>query len=658
MTRAGSAAEGSGGSAETVDQTGGGFEARVGHNVTCDALDVPGTSVVMVNLSPSPEAIVAALDEVFDPAARWAPAGVEALVMIPASAPLDVEARVFAALRRTEGLVSYRGEPFERTSLVRSSSGDARADVDADVDAAVRMAAGADVIVWPVHATATALWDEGEGGSNSDESDEEEKASRSVTTPLPPPPDPIPRRQLLAAQGERCWRDGSGARQSPAHRSGDADVGDADVAMTFIVQYYRRPALVSRIVAGLAAGARAGLDWGERWEILVANDGGGGDDGAAWARALSKSAGTSGSWRVVHAGNLHEIRSYARLARLARGRAVAFMQDDDVPPRHGHWIRQSLALFRKHPRLALLGGYTGKTAGGPRCGKYGLDAKGVYAGRDRLRMPTSDTGGPFMFHAQLNMGPFILRTDALRHMGGLQLGFSCRGESGIGFDYELSLRVWYHGYEAGLINTGFEYRTGAAAASSGTRRSPGAYRARQRVERRNTGYKGEMYAGFHVVQGSPSEGMGAKCRELARKNPPVGCNLLVHEANMKLKGYGSGGGGTGGGKRQGGGRSGRGPSGEAAEAAAALATRRKAVTSRLAKAAKGARAGEKGRLGLEAALREAEAARVSCFATAGAVDAATPGPGEGGGGVARVAGCDAYEGILEDFALARRREQN
>jgi hypothetical protein len=37
----------------------------------------------------------------------------------------------------------------------------------------------------------------------------------------------------------------------------------------------------------------------------------------------------------------------------------------------------------------------------------------------------------------------------------------------IGFDYELSLRVWYYGYEAGLINTDFAYRTGSAAASSG-----------------------------------------------------------------------------------------------------------------------------------------------------------------------------------------------
>lgn len=80
-----------------------------------------------------------------------------------------------------------------------------------------------------------------------------------------------------------------------------------------------------------------------------------------------------------------------------------------------------------------------------------MDAKGVYGGRERHKMPTSDAGGPFMFHAQLNMGPFIFRLDALRHMGGPQLGFSCRGESGIGFDYELSLRVWYYGYEVGVV---------------------------------------------------------------------------------------------------------------------------------------------------------------------------------------------------------------
>ena len=514
---------------EEEEKNDGGLEGmqrrrRLGHNTTCAALDAPGTTFIIIvganggGVTPNPDAavIAAALNRVFDPSAIWAPRGVEAVVLLPASAPDALETRVFSTLKRTEGVVSYRNEPFERTSLIRSP-GDVVGAEAADVDAAVRMAAGAEVAVWHLRrepqpgepgtagtagiagiaggtgrepaGTGTGMRSDGDGdGSGATAVAAVEEDDDAAVPPLPPPPPSVPRASLLAEQASQCWRDGALAlaamRRAAATRGGsgsrakkekgdmggggreegvddndyvdatsdnnhrDHDDADDDVKITFIVQYYKRPALVPRIVAGLAAGARAALGRGGKWEVLVANDGGGGDDGAAWTRALRRVSNPVMRWRVVHAGNLHEIRTYARLSRLASGASVVFMQDDDVPPSHGRWIRQSLALFRRHPRLALLGGYTGKTAGGPKCGKYGLDAKGVYGGRERHKMPTSDVGGPFMFHAQLNMGPFIFRRDALRHMGGPQMGFSCRGESGIGFDYELSLRVWYYGGDA------------------------------------------------------------------------------------------------------------------------------------------------------------------------------------------------------------------
>lgn len=275
---------------------------RPGHNTTCDALDAPGTSVILVGLPPNTAAIVAALSRVFDPSADWAPSGVEAIVLVPSSAPDALETEVFAALKKTEGAVSYRNEPFERTSLVRSSTssgGDVSGDEAADVDAAVRMAAGASVAVWTMGEA-----EAGEVGAGG----------RSV-----------PRARLLAAQASRCWRDGSGAAGSGGEEEEEEGVGekaaDDDVKITFIVQYYKRPALISRIVAGLATGTRAALGGrgggGGGWEVLVANDGGGGDDGAAWAKALKRVSTPRMRWRVVNAGNLHEIRTYARLSRLA-----------------------------------------------------------------------------------------------------------------------------------------------------------------------------------------------------------------------------------------------------------------------------------------------------------------------------------------------------
>ena len=197
---------------------------------------------------------------------------------------------------------------------------------------------------------------------------------------------------------------------------------------------------------------------------------------------------------------------------------------------------------------------------------------------------------------------------------------------------------------------------------------------------RNTGYKGDMYAGFHVVQGSPSEGMGTKCREAARRNPPVGCNRLVHESNAKLKGYGFGGKGgrdsvgiggaaeevrermrsqsgvvdSRGGDGDGGGN-GRVSSGALAEAATALVVRRQSAFARLAKAWKLSKsAGRRGgAAALEAALGEVRAARVACFSTAAAVAAAAP-PDHaiGSDDVANIAGCSAYEESLRKFAAA------
>jgi hypothetical protein len=340
----------------------------LGHNNTCAALDSPGTTFILLGVSPHQAAIVAALGRVFDPSASWASRGVEAIVLFPATAPDALEKRVYAALRHTEGAVSYRGEPFERTSLVRSSAGGAGAagEETGDVDAAVRMAAGVSVVLWRMRAGEPAGGGMGSGahagvgaaggargevreaGGEDNIDGGGENVVGDGTAPEGVVPPPVLRAELLAAQASRCWSDVA---------ADDAEKGDVEI--TFIVQYYRRPALITRIVAGLAAGTRAALDRGGRWEVLIANDDGGGDDGTAWSRALSRVSARDPQrmrWRVVHAGNLHEIRTYARLSRLAAGAAVVFMQDDDVPPAHGRWIRQSLALFRRHPRLALLGG--------------------------------------------------------------------------------------------------------------------------------------------------------------------------------------------------------------------------------------------------------------------------------------------------------------
>jgi hypothetical protein len=47
-------------------------------------------------------------------------------------------------------------------------------------------------------------------------------------------------------------------------------------------------------------------------------------------------------------------------------------------------------------------------------------------------------------------------------MGGLDYGYSCRGDPGIGFDWEFSLRNWVKGYSVAIFDMGNTRQQGAA----------------------------------------------------------------------------------------------------------------------------------------------------------------------------------------------------
>ncbi|KAK3280695.1 hypothetical protein CYMTET_11476 [Cymbomonas tetramitiformis] len=79
--------------------------------------------------------------------------------------------------------------------------------------------------------------------------------------------------------------------------------------------------------------------------------------------------------------------------------------------------------------------------------------------------------------------------------------FSCRGEPGIGFDYEFSLRCWQHGYQVGLTDFNFDYQ--AAKGPGGTRASPAMFRLRKQIDLRNWRHIRTMYytsTGFYTKQ--------------------------------------------------------------------------------------------------------------------------------------------------------------
>lgn len=192
---------------------------------------------------------------------------------------------------------------------------------------------------------------------------------------------------------------------------------------------------------------------------------------------------------VVMSHNLHEVHGYNRMADIARGSALVFLQDDQLPPEECGWVRDLLELFRRWPQLGGVGmnfaeywhpynagGQTHNArfnqetvifrdrrervwAGGALrfCQRFPPVAQPL-ARRCLLSHCPSGTalrwllwlrdvarrrvrpgavfyfprrGIPFQFVSVADYAPYALRASAFREIGGLDEGFANEGECGI-----------------------------------------------------------------------------------------------------------------------------------------------------------------------------------------------------------------------------------
>ncbi|KAG2489110.1 hypothetical protein HYH03_012336 [Edaphochlamys debaryana] len=78
---------------------------------------------------------------------------------------------------------------------------------------------------------------------------------------------------------------------------------------------------------------------------------------AAEVAAFAASPAGAGFVVPVFSNNVHEIRSYNRLAQLARGKILIMMQDDDVLPDRSActWLASVVRVFRRWPRMGAVG---------------------------------------------------------------------------------------------------------------------------------------------------------------------------------------------------------------------------------------------------------------------------------------------------------------
>ncbi|GFR51539.1 hypothetical protein Agub_g13957, partial [Astrephomene gubernaculifera] len=198
---------------------------------------------------------------------------------------------------------------------------------------------------------------------------------------------------------------------------------------------------------------------------------------------------------LVFSNNVHEIRSYNRLAQMARGKILIMMQDDDVFPAETAcaWLESVVRAFRRWPRLGAVGSqryvfdYHPNTTdtgvhfwdpGAPGARKPGGstgDSEGI---EDAASAAIDDTNAdadnedvegegkeaPAMVEEASNDGrlrmqfvtivdyaPIAVRRGAFLGVGGIDEGMSDAGMCGVHSDYDLTLRMWLSGWQVAYI---------------------------------------------------------------------------------------------------------------------------------------------------------------------------------------------------------------
>jgi GT2 family glycosyltransferase len=191
-------------------------------------------------------------------------------------------------------------------------------------------------------------------------------------------------------------------------------------------------------------------------EIIV-NDDSHGKHGETWRRLLTRP-----NEFYISSPGLHEVFAYNRLAMMARGLLLVFVQGDCCLPATSVWMQDAARIFEKLPRLAMLSG------------RAGFDIALNYQMSSRFRnqrtwgdvpykplrhvLPVDAEGEspiPLEFVPGVDNGPLIYRREALLDVGGFDESYACAvGHVAVHYDFEVALRFWTLDWQVGVYYGG------------------------------------------------------------------------------------------------------------------------------------------------------------------------------------------------------------
>lgn len=219
------------------------------------------------------------------------------------------------------------------------------------------------------------------------------------------------------------------AQQKKSHASWVAKGFRKEPQVSFVLQSHDKSLQICHVLPKLREYKDA--------EIIVIDDGSKLEHTQRLAQALTG----ANEW-LVRTNDLFENITYDRVLRLARGRYVALMQDDDDFDGI-QWVERAVALMEQHPQMAILGG------------KDGLDIA-FEDDRQWAHGGPSQAEGDFSFVTSVNRAPmWINRELFMLHLHHIDFRFAPFQFD----DYELCARTWLSGLQVGWYDARFKSLT-------------------------------------------------------------------------------------------------------------------------------------------------------------------------------------------------------